>query len=218
MPRFIEGTGVINPPTTTTAAERTRIKNRRKRYLDLHPEYFGPQLELADPLLYDRLIRRFQTAAEREAEGRKKGYSGILEADLYRSEAKLDALRHPDPNGIFTYKRGPNGEILEEEKDEVPADKEDGMARWRWEMENRFLRGADDDFDYDGVVDGNSEYDDHVVEERDAEDRYFDGEEPAFVVRTRSRTTTSADDEQEGEESQKIGKKELQGETGVQDF
>lgn len=27
--------------------ERIKIKNRRKRYLDLHPEYFGPDLELA---------------------------------------------------------------------------------------------------------------------------------------------------------------------------
>jgi hypothetical protein len=27
--------------------DRMKIKNRRKRYLDLHPEYFGPQLELA---------------------------------------------------------------------------------------------------------------------------------------------------------------------------
>ena len=24
-----------------------RVKNRRKHYLDLHPEYFGPDLELA---------------------------------------------------------------------------------------------------------------------------------------------------------------------------
>lgn len=27
--------------------DTVRTKNRRKRYLDLHPEYFGPQLELA---------------------------------------------------------------------------------------------------------------------------------------------------------------------------
>lgn len=33
-----------------------RVKNRRKRYLDTHPEYFGPELELADPILYDRLV------------------------------------------------------------------------------------------------------------------------------------------------------------------
>ena len=32
------------------------VKNRRKRYLETHPEYFGPSLELADPILYDRLV------------------------------------------------------------------------------------------------------------------------------------------------------------------
>jgi len=144
-----------------------------------------------------------QTPAEREEEGRRKGYSGILEADLYRSEAKLEALRHPDPNAIFTYKRGPDGEILAEDRDEVPANKEEGLARWRWEMEARFLRGVDEDFDYD-VVDNNPEYDDRVLEERDAEDKYFDGQEPEFV---------------EGEEAiAKSESRELQGETGIQDY
>ncbi|KIW27224.1 uncharacterized protein PV07_06983 [Cladophialophora immunda] len=214
MPRFAEGTGipirgnVSLPPQTASPAEtpmpdRIRIKNRRKRYLDTHPEYFGPQLELADPLLYDRLIRRFQTPAEREAEGRQKGYSGILEADLYRSEAKLEALRHPDPHALFTYKRGPNGEILAEDRDEVPANKEEGLARWRWEMQVRFLRGGDDDFDYDSV-DYNPEYDDRVLEERDAEDKYFDEQEPEFV---------KGEEGLPGSQSH-----ELEGETGIQDF
>lgn len=27
-----------------------RVKNRRKRYLDMHPEYFSADLELAGPL------------------------------------------------------------------------------------------------------------------------------------------------------------------------
>ncbi|KAK5014982.1 hypothetical protein LTR60_003093, partial [Cryomyces antarcticus] len=44
------------PPRTSASAsasasaerlQRIRVKNRRKRYLDLHPEYFGPSLELA---------------------------------------------------------------------------------------------------------------------------------------------------------------------------
>ncbi|KAJ9612137.1 hypothetical protein H2200_003734 [Cladophialophora chaetospira] len=209
MPRFAEGTGIpirgnnVMSPPETQVPDHIRIKNRRKTYLDKHPEYFGPQLELADPLLYDRLIRRFQTPAEREAEGRKKGYSGILEADLYRSEAKLDAIRHPDPNSMFTYKRGPDGEILAEDRDEIPANKEDGLARWRWEMETRFLRGGDEDFEYD-AVDNNPDYDDRVIEERDAQDRYFDEEEPEFV---------------EGEEAVAKSKShELRGESGVQDF
>ena len=154
-------------------------------------------------MLYDLLIRRFQTPSEREAEGRQKGYSGILEADLYRSEAKIEALRHPDPQSMFAYKRGPNGEILAEERDEVPVTKEEGLSRWRWEIETRFVRGGDEDFDYN-VVDGNPEYDDRVTEEREAEDRYFDAQEPEFV---------------EGEEGTTRSKSSrLEGETGIQDF
>jgi hypothetical protein len=156
-----------------------------------------------DPLLYDRLIRRFQTATEREEEGRKKGYSGILEADLYRGEAKMEALRKPDPNSVFAYRRGRNGEILAEERDEIPTSKEEGHARWRWEMEARFVRGGDDDFDYKSV-DDNDAYDDHLAETRAAEERYFDDEEPQFV---------SGDDA-----VRKTQSKELVGETGVQDF
>ena len=160
-------------------------------------------LTSSDPLLYDRLIRRFQSTAEREDEGRKKGYSGILEADLYRGEAKMTALRRPDPNSVFSYKRGPDGEILAEERGEVPATKGEGLSRWRWEMEDRFIRGGDTDFDYK-TVDNNDEYDDHALEAREAEDRYFDDEDPQFVS---------------GEDAvKKTESKELEGETGVQDF
>ena len=126
-----------------------------------------------------------------------------MEADLYRSEAKLDALQHPDPNSVFTYKRGSDGEILAEDKDEVPKDKEEGYARWKWEMERRFVRGGDQDFDY-RAVDESDDYDDHALEIQEAEERYFDQEEPTFVTGV---------DGVERSQSQ-----ELQGETGVQDF
>ncbi|KAK2796505.1 hypothetical protein FQN50_009518 [Emmonsiellopsis sp. PD_5] len=178
--------------------ESVQVKNRRKRYLDAHPEYFSSALELADPLLYDRLIRRFQTTTEREEEGRAKGYSGVLEADLLRSEAKMEALAHPDPNATLTYTRGPSGEILAEDQDEIPETKEEGAERWRFEMEMRFLRGADHEFDYT-AVDHNEEYDDWNEEQ----ERYFDDEEPEFMV----------EKDEEGHRKQ-----ELQGETGVQDF
>jgi hypothetical protein len=36
-------------------AARIRVKNRRKMYLDRHPEYFSPSLELAGLLMYRRL-------------------------------------------------------------------------------------------------------------------------------------------------------------------
>ena len=126
----------------------------------------------------------------------------MLEADLYRGEAKVDALKHSDAT-MFAYKRGPNGEVLQEEKDEVPANKDEGYSRWKWEMEARFVRGHDDDFEYK-PVDESEVYDDHVLEEREAADQYFDDEQPTFV---------------KGEEGAiRTQSQELIGETGVQDF
>ncbi|KAL8643982.1 MAG: hypothetical protein Q9226_007999 [Calogaya cf. arnoldii] len=177
---------------------RIKIKNRRKHYLDSHPEYFAsPTLELADPLAYDRLIRRFQTAAEREADGKKKGYSGVLEADLWRSEAKIDALSQNGKDGHkLSYGRNANGEIIAEEKDEVPASKEDGEQRWKEQVELRFLRGEDADFDYT-KVDENDQFD-APEEARDIQDQWFEEEEEAFNAGALSSG--------------------LEGQTGIQDF
>jgi hypothetical protein len=177
---------------------RLAAKNRRKRYLEVHPEYFqDSSLELADPLLYDRLVRRFQTAAEREAEGRRKGFSGQMSTDVWRTEAKKDALRHTDSNSLFVYTRGPQGQIVEEDKDEIPMTKEEGLAWWKDEMTQRFLRGGDDDFDYK-VVD-KSKYD-PIEEERDIQDAYFDEMDSDF--------------DSDGEGKEKV----LTGETGIQDY
>lgn len=182
-------------------------------------------LHMTDPLLYDRCIRRFQTAAEREADGKSKGYSGVLEADLYRSEAKIAALQsnnaqqHEDgvqqlststastqaPNSqsdipYVSYSRGSNGEVLPEEEDEVPSSKDEGMDRWKYGMTLRFLKGEDPDFDYK-EVDESEEWD--AIEGREEEERWFDEEEPEWV----------------DEEAQDEGKqKGTGGETGVQDF
>jgi hypothetical protein len=180
-------------------ANRLMAKNRRKRYLEVHPEYFSdPSLELAFPLLYDRLIRRFQTAAEREAEGRQKGASIQIATDLTRAEAKKDALSQPDPYSLFTYNRGPDGQILEEDKDDVPMTKEEGHAWWVDEITQRFLRGGDEDFEYKNV-DGNTKYD-HPDQERDIQEAWFDSMESDF--------------DSDGEGKEKV----LTGETGIQDY
>lgn len=155
-------------------------------------------------MLYDRLIRRFQTPTERESEGRSKGYSGVLEADLWRSEAKMEALANSDGSLALTYKRGPNGEIVAEDPDEIPLNKEDGQRRWHDAMEQRFVRGEDVDFQYT-TVDDNEAYDDRGIEEREEEEKYFAEEEPEWVL-----------------DGAGVGKhekpKHLEGETGVQDF
>ncbi|XXH02275.1 hypothetical protein Hte_008645 [Hypoxylon texense] len=81
------------PPKSPAHSAQIRVQNRRREYLERNPKYFESlEHELADPLLYDALIRRFQSAEEREKEGRTKGYSRVLEVDLLRGEAKLAQL------------------------------------------------------------------------------------------------------------------------------
>jgi len=101
------------------------------------------------------------------------------------------------------YRRDASGEIVAEEKDEVPGNREDGIQRWRKEMEIRFLRGDDADFDY-ATVDESEEYDDRSVEEREEEERWFEDEESAW-------TTV---DGPKGD----LDAKALVGQTGVQDY
>jgi hypothetical protein len=186
--------------SSSTLTSYLRAKNRRKRYLDLHPEYFlDLSLELADPLLYDRLIRRFQTARERELEGQRKGLSGVMETNMWLAEAKKNALANGnDRNALVNYRRGPEGQVIEEEKDERAMTKEEGETWWRDEMTQRFLRGDDADFEYKDV-DEKAEFDD-PEEERDIQDAYFESMESDFDT--------------DGEGKEKV----LTGETGIQDY
>ncbi|ORY18238.1 coiled-coil domain-containing protein-domain-containing protein [Clohesyomyces aquaticus] len=193
-------------------------KNRRKRYLEVHPEYFSdPDLELADPILYDRWIRRFKSAAEREAEGRAKGLSGLLQSHAATSypeerrvpqsagagssqpqlEAQGQTNANTTPYSLFSFSqtRGPSGNILPEDKNEAPRDKEQGRRMWEDEMRQRFLMGWDADFDY-STVDGNEAYNDPEGE-RDREEAYFD----------------SLEDGDEG-----MGGGMSSGDTGIQDY
>ncbi|CAD0086023.1 unnamed protein product [Aureobasidium mustum] len=173
---------------------RIRVKTRRRRYLEQHGEYFeSPSLELAGAAAWHV---RFQSAAEREADGRDKGYSGILEADLMRSEAKIEALNHPDPNSPLVYRRDASGAIttVEQDEEDRPKTKEEGLAKWREYVEMRFLRGEDQDFDY-GLVDEDEHYDDLDWQRQEREESYFGHEEAEFV-----------------------GEGEKKGETGIQDY
>ncbi|KAK4966988.1 hypothetical protein LTR66_012007 [Elasticomyces elasticus] len=178
-------------------AARVLVKNRRKRYLDTHPEYFeSADRELEDPIIYDELIRRFLTPAERELDRRRKGYSGVLESDILRSEAKLDAVNNPDPNSPLTYHRAADGSISavgEDDDEDVPKTKEEGEQKWREWLEMKFVRGEDAQFDY-SEVDWNPAYNDLELERR-REEEWFGQEEEAWDA--------------EGEKT---------GETGVQDF
>lgn len=141
---------INNLRMTREMPQDIRIRNRRKRYLETHPEYFSPDLESANPLLYDRLVRRFFTPADREIERRQKGYAGSLEADLLRSEAKLDEVQNPTSSET-TYARTETGEIVANVGDEEELSREEAYERWYGVMEQRFLDGEDEDFEYEAV-------------------------------------------------------------------
>lgn len=114
-----------------------------------------------------------------------------------RSEAKVAALQNPDPNSPLVYRRDATGAIVAVEQDEEdrPKNKQEGWEKWKYAMEQRYLRGQDGDFEYD-QVDNNDEYDDWDEETRRRQDDYFDEEPEEYV----------------GESDQHTG------ETGIQDF
>nr|EAQ71262.1 hypothetical protein MGCH7_ch7g669 [Pyricularia oryzae 70-15] len=177
------------PPRTATHAAAVRLRNRRRAYLARHPSYLSsPDHELADPLLYDSLVRRFQTPAEREADGRARGYGRVLETSLLRGEAKLERL-------AASYDLIPD-----------PKDAEAGREQWFEFLRDRFVSGGDDEFDY-STVDENEDYDE--IERQDAEDAWFDNEVPQW-----DDDGDDANDPAGGG----TRPRELKGETGIQDF
>jgi hypothetical protein len=128
------------------------------------------------------------TRAEREAEGKAKGYSRILEGDLLRGEAKLQGLSVDDES------KGAG------EDAPAPKDQAEGRELWHQFLRERFIKGQDAEFDY-GSVDANEDLD--TVERQDAEDAWFDDEEPRW-----------ADHDDDSSPCERA----LEGETGIQDF
>ncbi|CAD6501623.1 BgTH12-01873 [Blumeria graminis f. sp. triticale] len=167
--------------SSASGCKNIKVKNRRKLYLDAHPSYFtSSDLELADPLLYDKCIRKFQTSVEREADGKQKGYSGVLEADLWRSEAKIAKIEKYQENiatANASDRRYLQIAILDEDENNIKT-KEEGWERWLYVMTLRFLDGEDEDFDYK-EVDDSDEWD--WVERREMEEAWFDAEEPEWL-------------------------------------
>ncbi|KAM0415909.1 hypothetical protein ACHAPT_013120 [Fusarium lateritium] len=187
-------------PKSPRRVAQIQAQNRRREHLARHLSYFESlEHELADPVLYERLVKRFQTASEREAEGKAKGYGRTLEADLQRGEAKLSRLKESDGPG-----RAPNGiehsaGDLEHPWEKPAKDKAHGLQLWHAFLEERFVHGLDEDVDY-LPIDGDEDLDTMI--RQDAQDAWFDDEEPSWV-----------DDDVSGTALQS-----RRGETGIQDF
>ena len=171
---------VPRPPNSPSKTARIQVQNRRREYLQRQPSYFtGLDHELADPVLYQRLVKQHQTAEERQSEGKRKGYGRVLEADLARGETRLSAMAteaagEKRTNDDTPRWQAPSG--LDNPWDGDATTKTEGIVLWNEFLTERFIQGGDDDFDYT-LVDGNEDYD--AVARRDAEDKWFDEEEPS---------------------------------------
>ncbi|KAF1958066.1 hypothetical protein CC80DRAFT_375321, partial [Byssothecium circinans] len=171
-------------------AAELKVKNRRKRYLDMHPHYFDDfTLELGNPKLHYFCIRRFQTATERETAGHGQVASEKMASSLWRAEIRKEGEEDMVQYTVFEQNVAKNNEAVT---------KEEAREWWVDEMTQRFLCGKDRAFDYK-TVDENHKYDD-PEEERDIQDAYFDSMESDF--------------DSDGEGKEKV----LTGETGIQDY
>ncbi|KAH6688927.1 coiled-coil domain-containing protein [Plectosphaerella plurivora] len=202
---------VPRPAKSPAKSREIRAQNRRREYINRNPKYFAStEHEFADPLLYDALIRQHQTPAEREADGKRKGYSRVLEGDLARGEARLADLAKKAEESTVT----PPGSAAAAattvarlnptvvDLDLLPPDgKDEAKERWYDFLADRFIHGQDEDFDYD-VVDFDEAYD--VMERQDAQDAWFEEEDPEWVSEPDEKT-----DQRQASRS---------GETGIQDF
>jgi hypothetical protein len=141
----------------------------------------------------------------------------MLEASLLRGEERLSQLASAANDDQIEAAGGPSPDnralpsLLVPDLPE-PQTKEDGHQRWTEFLRDRFVRGADDDFDYSGV-DDNDEYD--VLERTDREEAWFDEEDPAWA--SDEGQDRAADLAASGTNSQ-LGEREIAGQTGVQDF
>ncbi|KAK4188984.1 coiled-coil domain-containing protein-domain-containing protein [Podospora australis] len=233
---------VPRPPLSPSRLAQVKAQNRRREYLDRNPGYFSsPDHELADPLLYDFLIRRFQTPAEREAESLKKGYARTLEGSLLRGEERLSQLasnpqqqqqQEEEEEGETESSTFTTSKAAELAMSTIipPKTKAQGQEQWEGFLRDRFIRGEDDDFDYEGVFGSNEDatYWVDSVEEREAEEAWFESESAGWASTSPTDDDDDDDDDDEGDGAGRGGEgesgtrvrveRELMGETGVQDF
>ncbi|ROW10409.1 hypothetical protein VMCG_01742 [Cytospora schulzeri] len=231
------------PQRSPEQAARIRVQNRRREYLQKNPSYFDSvEHEFADPDLYDTAVRRFQTPAEREAEGRSRGWGKVLESSLMRGEARLERVASsftgdapPRASSTSQARKTSLSEMTSEDMaaasssfavgagllDSKPETKEEGREAWEEFLRERFVMGADEEFDY-GKVDGNEELDE--MEHRDREEEWFDEEDPEWADDSEGDGDEDEEDvmsdHREGGAERRKSRKEkiLTGQTGVQDY
>merc|ERR1712079_126588 len=144
-----------------------KVKNRRyaalRKMIENNDEYFSETaMKARNPLLYEQLVGRFLTEEEKEEANRP---------DMSNCSLTQIILEHMDLN-------------KERDMKKIIKDEEEGLGRVEGGRDflrkqfvkssyQFFLEGKDSGFDY-SKVDNDDSLDDLDVEQRDAEERYFE--------------------------------------------
>jgi len=177
--------------------QHRKVKNRRylamKKMLDSSAEHFTQEaMKQRNPLLYEQLIGKFKTEEEKQADDAP---------DMTDCSLSNIILKHIDiTNERDTKKKMEEVEddqIEEVESDDESDDEEDIMDESELAKEdegrnilkkeflkaayNSFLDGKDVGVNYK-EIDNDSSYDDLDLEDRDAEEKYFDEDDDCDVI------------------------------------
>ncbi|OWF37077.1 coiled-coil domain-containing protein 97-like [Mizuhopecten yessoensis] len=164
-----------------------RVKNRRyqaMKQLIQEGEYFSDDsIKHRDPYLYEQLIGQYLTQEE---------IQGLVDkADLRFSTILLKHMDQLEENQVFKFQKDKEDcqfeeededseeeEEMEKDEEEISDERKSEMREELYRiMQERFLSGKEQQFDY-SQVDDNTAYDDLDLLDKDEEEKYFDSEEP----------------------------------------
>ncbi|XP_005095908.1 coiled-coil domain-containing protein 97 [Aplysia californica] len=170
-------------------------------------EYFSQnEMKWRDPLLFEQMVGQYETEAEQDAREIDRSdlkFSSILlkhmdantNKQLYDKMKEMedgqDEEEEESSDEDDMEKNDTEGEMDEEEVEDLEKDREleddeseiseADRSHLKTEflriMQERFLSGQDANFDY-GAVDSNTDYDSLDILGHDAEEKYFDAEDP----------------------------------------
>ena len=168
--------------------KQNKVKNRRyaalKKMLDDNDDYFGEtEMKARNPLLYDQLIGKFLTKEEKEDAARPDMTNCsltniILEhMDLNKERDDHKKMKADEEEEEFDTDDEEDEDTNSAEDSEQIAKQEGGREFLRQQFVKSayqsFLGGKDAAFDY-SKVDNDDSLDDLDMEQRDAEERYFE--------------------------------------------
>jgi hypothetical protein len=189
------------PPISSPPLTKITTRNRRLTYLNRSEYLSSPTIqERLFPLLYEKLILRHETSAEKataEVTSKQRSLTNVLlEAGDHMEKVQRQRDRTDDDRARDEVQREMEAQIAEMTPQRILDDRQESHDLLERMMREKFLAGGDEEFDYPSV-DEDDQWDDWETVEEDIRAEYFDNETP----------------EEELEDG-----RVLTGQTGVQDF